>query len=542
MLLSWQRHEGDIMRKLFGWLGRWLPWRRAAEAGPEAPQPAGADPAGGKQAKQAVIIVHGMGEQRPMGTLKDFVRSVWELDLSISAKKTPEGEDKPNPNMVWSKPDDRTGSLELRRITTRESVVSSSFPNGVRSDFYELYWADLTAGSTWGQFLGWVRYLLIRPWGRVPGDVRSAWILLWFLAAVVLVLTVAVLLPGAAWEKLGTLKRLAWLGENYWFPVFLAAAMIGVLRKAATSTFGRVVRYTRADPDNIASRAAVRERGLALLRALHRNDDYARIVLVGHSLGSMLAYDLLTYYWAERSAARTMKRDSGEFTALCAFETAAAALSAAGSDTDKVAAALGPYREAQLRLRRLLAARPHGKGDKDGRWIITDFVTLGSPLTHVEFLIATDDKDLENRIQAREMPTAPPYREALDPDVLKAAEAVGALPIETDPKKSRLIAFPHLPGAVQWTLHHAAPFAVVRWTNIHDPSRLVLQGDVIGGPLAPALGRAIADIDLRKLRGQSLWFSHTRYWRPGSDPRQLDVVRKAVNLLDDPEALSRYRP
>ena len=43
-----------------------------------------------------------------------------------------------------------TGSLELRRITTRESIASApEFPAGVRTDFYELYWADLTAGTTW---------------------------------------------------------------------------------------------------------------------------------------------------------------------------------------------------------------------------------------------------------------------------------------------------------------------------------------------------------------------------------------------------------
>ena len=54
----------------------------------------------------------------------------------------------PDPTEVWSKPDARTGSLELRRITTRESIASApEFPAGVRTDFYELYWADLTAGA-----------------------------------------------------------------------------------------------------------------------------------------------------------------------------------------------------------------------------------------------------------------------------------------------------------------------------------------------------------------------------------------------------------
>jgi hypothetical protein len=106
---------------------------------------------------QAVVVIHGMGEQRPMDTIKAFVRAVWETDEVIIANGLP------HQSQVWSKPDLRTGSLELRRITTRESIPSSQFPNGVRTDFYELYWADLTAGSTWDQFTGWVSNLLFRP-------------------------------------------------------------------------------------------------------------------------------------------------------------------------------------------------------------------------------------------------------------------------------------------------------------------------------------------------------------------------------------------
>jgi hypothetical protein len=55
--------------------------------------------------KQAIIVIHGMGEQRPMDTLRGFVRSVWELDSEITANGLP------NPADVWSKPDLRTGSL-----------------------------------------------------------------------------------------------------------------------------------------------------------------------------------------------------------------------------------------------------------------------------------------------------------------------------------------------------------------------------------------------------------------------------------------------
>ncbi len=119
---------------------------------------------------QAVLVIHGMGEQIPMDTLKGFVNAVWRRGDVITANGLPD------PTEVWSKPDARTGSLELRRITTRESIASlPEFPKGVRTDFYELYWADLTAGATWDLLKAWVSGLLFRPLSRVPPNVRLAW-------------------------------------------------------------------------------------------------------------------------------------------------------------------------------------------------------------------------------------------------------------------------------------------------------------------------------------------------------------------------------
>src|SRR5262245_45472428 len=108
------------------------------------------------------------------GALKGFVRAVWETDATVTANGLP------NPAEVWSKPDVRTGSLELRRITTRQSIPTRTFSSGVRSDFYELYWADLSGSSTWSQVQDWIAGLLLRnPVSRVPYQVLPAWIILW---------------------------------------------------------------------------------------------------------------------------------------------------------------------------------------------------------------------------------------------------------------------------------------------------------------------------------------------------------------------------
>ena len=289
---------------------------------------------------------------------------------------------------------------------------------------------------------------------------------------------------------------------------------------------GRVVRYTRATPDNIAARAAIRDRGLGLLEALH-DAEYDRIIVVGHSLGSILAYDLVSYFWAAHDAARTVVQGSAEFADLRATEAAVLAMQLGEPG------ALEQFETARKALMARLRARPGPgqPGDPDARWLITDLITLGSPLTHAEFLMTAGREDLERRKETREFPVSPPVRELLDPKLIAAAGAAG-MPIE--PVRPSLMSFEF--GANEWQLHHAAPFAAVRWTNIHDPSRLVFCGDLISGPLAPVFGPGVKDIDLARLRGRSWRFTHTRYWtiakgKKGAAP--LNALREALDLAGD---------
>lgn len=476
--------------------------------------------------KQAIVLVHGMGEQRPMDTIKSFVETVWQRDPQATRNGMP------NPAEVWSKPDERSGSLELRRITTRPSTpVPGVFDRGVRSDFYELYWADLTAGSPWEDFLAWLRLLLWRnPLRHVPARVFSAWVALWVITILFSVVALWAAIPpktivfGIAIPEAGDWR---WL-----VLAVIGAATVG-LHKLVQQTFGRVVRYTQARPGNIAARKAVRERGLTLLESLHDDPDYGRIVLVGHSLGTILAYELLAFFWARQSGARRITEGTAEFDALRDLEAAASWMEANAHDR----AALAAWNDAQRRLRRLLAGRAVPGADEKvplRRWILSDFVTIGSPLAHAEFLMAADRPDLERRQAEREMPTAPPVRECLDPDDVAAVLAAGGFPVPADPVKTELFCFPWRNNDKTWELHHAAVFGVVRWTNIFDPARLIVQGDLISGPVRGVFGPAIHDIDLAALRGPARRFSHTKYWDRTADPRQLEALRAALNLLDNP--------
>ncbi len=472
---------------------------------------------------QAVVVIHGMGEQIPMDTIKSFVDAVWQKDDVITANGLP------NPTEVWSKPDARTGSLELRRITTRESIPDQTFPAGVRTDFYELYWADLTSGATWDSLKSWVSGLLFRPLRRVPPNVRLAWLVLWLGSSLVIALAVLAILPASVWKD----TPFAFLNNWQWLLAAVAVALTALVHKMGTLTFGRVVRYTRADPDNIAARAAVRDRGLKLLRTLHDGTHYKRIVVVAHSLGTILAHDLLSYFWAEREPARTLREGTLDFDALCILERRAAELAQAPDDEVRRKA----YSLAQREFRSRLAARPAptAADQTDRRWLISDLVTFGCPLTHAEFLIAADRADLETRKAARELPQSPPYREFVDPNVLQRAQATAGMPIANPPDQTRLMSYPVVNANDTWMLHHAAPFAPVRWTNVYDSAILVFFGDVIGGPVSPIFGPAIIDIDLKSLRGgrQSWAFTHTKYWALDEASR-ISACRDAVNLLDRP--------
>jgi hypothetical protein len=84
--------------------------------------------------RQAIVIIHGIGEQRPLGTLKSFVRS-------FRKERT-----------FYSKPERMTASFEARRIKLREVGDGQDW---IETDFYEYYWAHLMFGERWRHLQRW---------------------------------------------------------------------------------------------------------------------------------------------------------------------------------------------------------------------------------------------------------------------------------------------------------------------------------------------------------------------------------------------------
>jgi len=428
---------------------------------------------------------------------------------------------------TWLTPDQTTGSLELRRFTT-------SYHKGVRTDFFEVYWADLMEGSTTQQVWAWISDLLLRWPNRVPKTMLSAWVMLWVLSllavaffllsifgkaphwpgpanvylsvgvgAVGLVslvwlavrqnagasgMAAAVLLPLAVGGLLWCIVPADWASENAagaWrlIPMALSAGLAFLIHNVLVPYLGDISRYVRAAPDTIASRKAIRERGLELLAELHDSGRYRRIIFAAHSLGCIIAYDLINAFWARRGPTPDNPGGPKTLAALEAIDRYVAWTNSGGTLTPP-ALDVATFRQSQR------AAFEALRSESDN-WLISDFVTLGCPLSHAEFLLFEDAAAV---MQAK--------RERL-------------LSV-TDTERQNFVAT-GIRTAGKWFPHHAAPFAVVRWTNIYDSPRAVVFGDLVSGPAVPIFGPGVDDRPVSMKRPFLLgatwtFFTHTLYW------------------------------
>jgi hypothetical protein len=251
---------------------------------------------------------------------------------------------------------------------------------------------------------------------------------------------------------------------------------------------GDAARYLDSLPANILERQAIRSDGVKLLRRLHRVKDgdkpkYDRVIIIGHSLGSVIGYDILKFYWANVNEQLLIAPTSPANGQLKHLQQVAAVFSKTQSVKDDAAR---DYQNAQAAL---MAAIP-----SPAPWRITDFISLGSPLTHADFLLASSRHDLDLLKQQLELPTCPPQED----------EAPGLYSYP---------AYNAQEGYIGEHLHHAAHFAMTKWTNLYVPQ------DLIGGPVGHLFGAGVLDIqcNLAPDRGLFSWplrwiRAHTWYW------------------------------
>jgi hypothetical protein len=215
---------------------------------------------------------------------------------------------------------------------------------------------------------------------------------------------------------------------------------------------------------------------------------YDRVVVIGAGLGSVVGYAAVHDCWARRAPdlqadldldtvpVRDLERVRRRLSVAATRMRAEGGDEAPESVQGDVAALRAEYRRRQAGLAGWL------REDSDARrWLVTDLVTMGSPLAHDDVLVSRASRhgrDTCDRVGAGELSTCPPPA---------GWERAGA----------------------------AAAFAPVRWTN------LWFAGDGMAGPVAGHLGAGVEDIDLGGARGlPALGISdrHSRYWAPPASP------------------------
>lgn len=426
--------------------------------------------------RRAVVVIHGIGEQRPMETLRGFVDAVLDTD----------GE-RPR---LYSKPDSLADGFELRRLVAADSKL--------RTDFHELYWAHLMPIAATDRLTAWYSMLLRRAPAEVPARFRAIWWLSWAgiaIAAVLITLSIVSFFTGGA---AGTLPKLPW------GLAFILAALWLTVRAYA----GDAAVYLSPNPRNVEARNRIRQAALDLLEKLHASRRYERIVIVGHSLGSVVGYDMLTYRWqraSDRQRDAALARDPAE--PLPERPARAKATELARAMAEPPSPGQPTAEDWQRASADLLPEEQAGGLD----WLVSDFITLGSPLAHGSLLLAVSRADFDRRIAESELPTAPPL---LD-----------------DGRFLDYPVFPRAGGPRPRVLHHAACFAVMRWTNLYFPCRFLVWGDLVGGAVAPLFGRGVRDVALATRRWAG-FLAHTHYWtidrrdagRPGSPVETLRAL------------------
>ena len=429
--------------------------------------------------RQAVLVIHGVGDQRPMDTLRSFVDAVWLHD--------PAGRPIQD-HRAWPTPDTMTDNFELFQIATGVN-------GGVRTDFFEFYWADLMTGTRVGAVWHWIIFQLLLRTGlkrASPGFLTAR--RYGRIAIPLLLLLVGVCVVHLLRVLLGSSPLSLWA-----IPEALVVAAFLVMNAFVRRFAGDAARYLMARPDNIGARQDIRRRGADLIGKLHDVGKYDRIIVVGHSLGTVIGYDILAHAFAKRMHDVAVPLSPALPEPIARVDELAQ--SSAGLDMDS-------WRRAQ---RALL------KSEQTNAWRVSDFITLGSPLTYAHFLVADDLEDFDRRKREKELPTCPPQ-------------------FDSNRNAESCVIF-RRPGRATGSVQHSALFAFTCWTNLYFPTSTgFLRGDVIGGPLAPNFGPGVLD---RAVQTKHLWersiFCHTSYWSSGGllgNPNHIEALGAALDLFD----------
>lgn len=429
--------------------------------------------------RQAVVVVHGMGEQRPMETLRSFVYGVKEeLEKRDEAEKY---------STIRSKPDSIGDIYETTRLSmdsTRDRPIT---------DFYEFYWAHNMRNTQFSQMLTWMKRLIFTWVGKTPPRLKPLWFTIWGLIVIAIISAYLI----SNYYKASTLEKvLAPVLTAAIFPVLLSA--IGSFFKSAfLNSVGDAARYFTPEPDNIGERSRIRQQGILFLKKLHTlasREKVDRIIIVAHSLGTVVAYDLLRLLWTEYNTIYqqlpVVSQDAME--KINGYSDGTLPL---GEDD------LATFQNLQFKCWQ-------EQKDLGNPWLISDFITMGAAINAIDYLMVSNET-IDNLIAQRELPVSPAIKDAKDNTIFFNSFP----PYELDGHKRTVK-----------ILNHGALFAVTRWTNIFYNS------DFVGGRMQRVFGKGIKDVPLKR---NSIWCypgGHTAYWDKKDKNNALKQIVDALQL------------
>jgi len=386
--------------------------------------------------KTAIVVIHGMGNQYPMDTISDFVENLFD-------------------GIKFSTPERVSGSLDHRKLI--------GFHKKIQYDCYEYYWAHLVKEPDLSNTIFWLYRLL---WRKTLSERLKEFIVL--LRVITFVLPLFIIFFFYFYYII-LVCILYW--HPFWCHIlfFVVSIIVFYILKYCTNLFtqifGDVIRYTIPHPSSLEFRQKISNNAVEFLTNLHKKD-YSRIVIVGHSLGSIIAYEMII---------NTFGQFTKEFAPTSTISENFAKQISAMKTQDLRRDTLGNF----------------------FKWKVSDFISCGSPLCHAKMIMVENEEMFDKKVEKGEYPVCPPERDNL---------------------------FYDFRASGNFTPTHDSVFGFVNWNNLY------FTNDPVGGDLKNIFKKGIINKKIIPITYKGIRISHIQYWNKNKELESHNFIKSILKI------------